>query len=289
MEVKEWGQEDGEELKNLAAACGEDNPVHIPGLLFIYTAREDDGLEGAVYAWKNTFHSRCTYFRLLLSPNKERPQTADLLYRRLKERTKGNLLQTSIWETSGLQKVFLESSGFKEVRRTYMPVLPIKDVKPGQPIFQQGLQAVSLEEYPSSLNERQQLQQLVKQNYIDTHQANPPGNVSEAVWERLIFAEDLIASCSFVVLDQQREVRAYSFLHETETPGQAELGWCGTFPDQNEDTMRNLVRLQANAAAAAGFAELSGEFDTTSRDALVSLASLPFPPVPAWITYQKQL
>lgn len=289
MEVKEWGQGAVDGLEDLAAACGEDSPVQIQGLLFIYTAREGDRLTGAVYAWKNKFHSQCTYFRLLLSPGQEGLQTAGLLYSRMKERTKGCLLQTSVWETSGPQNAFLKNSGFKEVRRTYMPVLALQKVELSRSLSRQGLHAVSLREYPSSLHEKQQLQRLVKQNYIDTHQANPPGDVSEEVWEQLIFAEDLIADCSFVALDQLKGIRAYSFLHETHIPGRAELGWCGTSPDEKEATLRSLVRLQANAAASAGFTELSGEFDTTSRDALVSLASLPFPQVPAWLTYQKQL
>ncbi|WP_391122214.1 hypothetical protein [Psychrobacillus sp. L3] len=274
---------DEEQIRELIEFCQEDyfllGILKSTKLVFKHTAYIEGKLVGVIMAWKNDFHPYCTYFRLLANPLYSSWNIESKLIAKL---GKQNLpLQTSIWETATNLKQFYESNGFKEIRRTYMPVLKVDAV---------DLEIVddcsikTLKEILLNPTLKIKLLHFVRKTYEETHLDNPVAEKSLEEWEQLL-VDDVIVDGSFIYLDKlEQNIKAYSFLHESDQPYTLELGWCGSV---KFDFLQSLLLKQLHYAKEHNVEFLQGEFDTTSPYAMFSLGALPFEPCPTWITYQK--
>jgi len=277
--IYQWIDRNGEESNLL-------NVTHA------YSAIHQTNLAGVIFVWKSKFHPYCNYFKILLNPLNETDQIAEKLLVKLQNTIQQNLpLQTSIWQTNSLLKGFYERNGFIEIRRTYMPIVRIADVKAAPvSIMNRHLQIQTLKELSAKANLRKKLIRLVSNVYEQTHWANPVALLEFDKWEKLIFSEDVIQKGSFIYLDDDNEeIIAYSFLHTHERDDTVELGWCGALNKNRIVVIPELVLLQINYADEQGYTYLTGEFDSTSPYASEVLQIIPFPPCPAWITFQKKL
>lgn len=291
--IKKYESKDEKQLKKLLQLCFEDEilltMIQSTKLNFIYSAKLEDTLVGIMFAWESNFHPFCTYFRILIDPPYNSLNIEEQFLSKLEELKIENVpLQTSIWETSNKLVRFYRNNGFKEIRRTYSPILKVADVAKYTPIIQVNYQILTLEEVLQNKILMNQLIQLVKRIYIKTHIANPVANFDEETWREMIFAEDTIYNGSYIYLDtNENSIMAYSFLHKSVKPSSLELGWCGAVDTEYIRLIPDLIHNQVNYALNHHIKFIIGEFDTTDNYAMEALVNFPFAPSPTWITFQK--
>lgn len=254
-----------------------------------YVAYYIKDVVGVFFTWNSNSHPYCTYFRIYADPFYSELHIEQFLLNEIQKRENFKLpLQTSIWETSAHLKAFFEEHNFMEIRRTYMPILDVQKIMPIRTTLHSNYHVQTLSNILSNNSFFEKLAHLVKINYEDTHLANPVASYPLEIWKEKILADDILLNGSFVMIDEETEIIAYSFLHTSEKENTVELGWCGTHTTENVPLLKQLVFKQAMYANKHGYSFIQGEFDSTSIYAMEILKSFPFNPCATWITYQKE-
>lgn len=246
---------------------------------------------GAITTWKTKFHPNCTYMSLIIHPLYRNNGVENQLLKYAEKQGISYPVQTSIWETDYFLKNFYDELGFKEIRRTYLPLLPINTI--------QDLDVSLIKEYShtdiaiKSLNEvnedehlKQKLIELAKGIYEVTHKDNPPRINDLQTWGKLIFNNDTLMESSYIAISEDSDILAYALLHEGEKNNSLEFGWRGTKNIMNSKLLILLTAIQISDAKAKGYAYIEGEIDTTDPYAMEMLKIFPFSPSPSLITYQ---
>lgn len=292
--IREYETKDEDQLKQLLSLCSEDidllNIINNSKFGFAYVALIKEKLVGLAFAWTSDWHPDCMYFRILSNPFYYGSDIEAKLLSLAETFNENHLpLQTSTWETCYHLNVFYRKSGFEEIRRTYTPTLIVEDNLDYLPIDKTSEGLITLTAMLADESLMEKLVTLVKRNYENTHQANPVKEMRPNEWRKLILADDLIADGSYVYLDQsQKNIVAYSFLHESGEEDSVELGWCGAIDAENRRLIPQLVSQQISYAMKHQIQFLIGEFDTTDDDAMEVLRSFPFKPSLAWVTYRRK-
>lgn len=294
--MREYIKQDKDKLKTIAESYFDEDGIEIieqNNTVFVRTALYEQQVVGTVFAWESAFHSNCLYFRIFVAPSFQGEDIEKALLEVITEHAQHQNndllpLQTSIWETSVRLKKLYETNGFEELRRTYMPILQVKDALICTSFtLDHNIQTIAEVSQDKELTNK--LVELVQRNYTKTHIDNPVSeNIGQDVWEKLVFAEDLLVKGSYVYLEGG-EILAYSFLHESDDENTFELGWCGASCDKNQEVIQTLVQRQVSYTKGQGVTNLLGEFDTTDEAAMSVLASFPFAPCPTWVTYSLKL
>ncbi|MED3126795.1 GNAT family acetyltransferase [Bacillus wiedmannii] len=254
-----------------------------------YVAYYKKDVVGVFFTWNSNFHPYCTYFRIYTNPFYSELHIEQFLLNEIQKRENFKLpLQTSIWETSAHLKAYYEEHNFTEIRRTYMPILDVRKIIAIDTMLHSNYDVQTLSNILSNDSFFEKLAHLVKTNYEDTHLANPVASYPLETWKGQILTDDVLLDGSFVMIDEENKIIAYSFLHTSEKDNTVELGWCGTHTTENLSLLKLLVFKQAMYASKHGYSFIQGEFDSTSIYAMEILKSLPFNPCPTWITYQKE-
>lgn len=292
--IKEYESKDEEKLSHLLNLCSEEdyllNVVNSSKRKFAYSAFIENELIGIMIAWTSSFHPYCTYFRIISNPFYKKIKIEEQLLSKVEEFEIINFpLQTSIWETSANLKNVYENNGFIEIRRTYMPLLRITNVRDDIPYNNDEYSVIkSLKEIMSNEGLFEKLTRVVKRNYEKTHLVNPVVERGLDKWKEMILTDDVVLNGSYIYLDNdEKDIIAYSFLHESDKESTLELGWCGTSESKNMGLISQLTYQQVRYALNNDFEFIIGEFDTTDMHAMEVLSALPFAPCPTWITYQK--
>lgn len=255
-----------------------------------YVACYKKDVVGIFFTWNSSFHPYCTYFRIYTNPFYSELHIEQFLLNEILKRENFKLpLQTSIWETSAHLKAYYEEHNFTEIRRTYMPILDVQKIIPIDTMLHSNYDVQSLSNILSNNSFFEKLAHLVKTNYEDTHLANPVASYPLEIWKEQILADDALLDGGFVMIDEENEIIAYSFLHTSEKTNTVELGWCGTHTTEKLSLLKLLVFKQAMYASTHGYSFIQGEFDSTSIYAMEILKSFPFNPCATWITYQKEV
>ena len=254
-----------------------------------YVAYYKKDVVGTFLTWNNNFHPYCTYFRIYTNPFYSVLHIEQIFLTEILKRENFKLpLQTSIWETSAHLKAYYEEHDFTEIRRTYMPILDVQKIIPIDTMLHSNYDVQTLPNILSNNIFFEELAHLVKTNYEDTHLANPVASFPLEAWKEKILADDVLLDGSFVMIDGENKIIAYSFLHTSEKENTVELGWGGTHTTENLSLLKLLVFKQAMYANKHGYSFIQGEFDSTSIHAMEILKSFPFNPCATWITYQKE-
>ncbi|PHC87871.1 GNAT family acetyltransferase [Bacillus wiedmannii] len=255
-----------------------------------YIAYYKKDVVGVFFTWNSNFHPYCTYFRMYTNPFYSELHIEQFLLNEISKRENFKLpLQTSIWETSAHLKAFFEEHNFTEIRRTYMPILDVRKIITIDTMLHSNYAVQSLSNILSNNSFFEKLAYVVKTNYEETHLANPVASFPLEAWKEQILADDVLLDGSFVIIDEETEIIAYSLLHTSEKDNTVELGWCGTHNTENASLLKLLVFKQAMYANTHGYSFIQGEFDSTSIYAMEILKSFPFNPCATWITYQKEI
>lgn len=293
--IKEYNKRDQEQTKELLDLSFEEEGLlsilKSSRLKFAYSAFVEDKLVGVVFGWVSSYHPYCTYFKILSNPLYSQSDVVEKLLSKVESlETIDSPLQTSIWETSiHLKNVYMESE-FKEIRRTYMPILEVSNFKEEIVQFSEKDQMLKTLAEISSNNElMEKLVYLVKRNYEETHKVNPAVAKGLEEWKSLVLKSDVIAKGSYVFLDTHgNDILAYSLLHESEDEHAYELGWCGSSSNEYRRIIPQLILQHIKYSSSHDVKTIIGEFDTTDINAMEVLKNFPFAPSPTWITYQKK-
>lgn len=254
-----------------------------------YVAYYKKDVVGVFFAWGNNFHPYCTYFRIYTHPFYAELHIEEFLLNEIQKRENFKLpLQTSIWETSAHLKDYYEQNNFMEIRRTYMPILDVQKILPIKATLHSNYRVQTLSTILSNNNFFEKLAHLVKTNYEYTHLANPVASFSLETWQEMILTDDVLLDESLLIINEEHQIKAYSFLHTSEKDNTVELGWCGTHTIDDLSLLKLLIFEQFIYANKHGYSFIQGEFDSTSIYAMEILKSFPFNPCPTWITYQKE-
>ncbi|PFQ53754.1 GNAT family acetyltransferase [Bacillus cereus] len=257
---------------------------------YAYVAYYKKDVVGIFFAWNSNFHPYCTYFRIYTNPFYLDLHIEQYLLGDIQKRENFKLpLQTSIWETSAHLKAYYEEHDFMEIRRTFMPILDLQKIVPIDIVPNSNYHLQTLSNIVSNNNLLEKLAYLVKENYEQTHLANPVASFPLQTWKEMILADDMLLDGSFLIIGEENEIIGYSFLHTSEKDNTLELGWCGTHTTDNLSLLKLLVFKQAMYAKKYGYSFIQGEFDSTSIYAIEILKSFPFNPCTTWITYQKEV
>lgn len=255
-----------------------------------YVAYYKKDVVGIFFTWGSNFHPYCTYFRIYTNPFYAELHIEEFLLNEIPKLENFKLpLQTSIWETSAHLKNYYEQNNFMEIRRTYMPILDLQKIVSIDIVPNSNYHGQTLSNIVSNNNLLEKLAYLVKENYEQTHLANPVASFPLQTWQEMILADDVLLDGSFLIIDEEHQIMAYSFLHTSEKDNTVELGWCGTHTIDDISLLKLLVFKQAMYASKHGYSFIQGEFDSTSIYAMEILKSFPFNPCATWITYQKEI
>jgi len=293
MKIKKYENQETEQVRELINLNFEDeyllDILTSSALNFAYSAIAENKLVGIAVAWTSSFHPHCTYFRILSNPLYNTLNVEEkLLSKVLEFKALDHPLQTSFWGSSFNLLELYKDNGFNEIRRTYMPTLKVSSVAHDTPNGEKRYNVKTLNEVLLNETMTEQLILLVKRIYEETHQVNPVAEMTLEQWRGIIFSDDLITTGSYIYLDENEEnILAYSFLHESDEEDKIELGWCGASTTEHIDLIPELVHHQIKYTLKQEFQFLTGEFDTTDSYAMRILASFPFTPSPTWVTVQK--
>lgn len=190
-----------------------------------YVAYYKKHVVGVFFTWHSNFHPYCTYFRIYTNPFYSELHIEQFLLNEIQKRENFKLpLQTSIWETSAYLKSYYEEQNFMEIRRTYMPILDVQKIIPIGTTLHSNYDVQNLSNILPNNSFFEKLAHLVKTNYEDTHLANPVASFPLETWKEKILADDVLLDGSFVMIDEENEIIAYSFLHTSEKDNTVELG-----------------------------------------------------------------
>ncbi|SHF99044.1 hypothetical protein [Ornithinibacillus halophilus] len=292
IKINSYGSKDEEQLMQLLKLCSEDDVLlHIVNsarLKFAYSAIIDDKLVGILASWKSSFHPYCTYFRILGNPLYNSLNIEEQLLSKVKELKPEDFpLQTSAWETSNNLINIYTNNGFKEIRRTYLPTLEVSNLGEYNLNIRNNYQIKTLEEVLSDEMFMEELTLLVKRIYEQTHLVNPVADINLDKWQELIL-DDVVQNGSYIYVDEnENNIMAYAFLHESDKSDSLDLGWVGAIDKEHKQLIPQLVLNQIEYANKHNFHFIMGEFDTTDEYAMEVLNHFPFAPSPTWITFQK--
>jgi GNAT superfamily N-acetyltransferase len=241
-------------------------------------------------AWLNAFHPHAVYIGVNVHPAWQRRGIGSRLLSALAGLGDGRLpLQTSTWERSVAGVRFLERHGFVEVRRTWMPELPLADLDLAalagceERCLALGYRFAALSDVPGY---EELLAPLLAEVYTAAHGINPPRPMGLGGWTDLLRRDPPIAAASFVAFAGDQVV-AISLAHEDDAPT---LSWSGVTAGHRQherDLMCAMAVRQVAAAAALGATAMQGEFDSTDPWDMLLMEALPFGPAPAWLTVQR--
>ncbi|MBU8567957.1 hypothetical protein KM914_16280 [Virgibacillus pantothenticus] len=294
--IKEYDKTDAVQLKNLLDLSFEDEGllsiVKNSKFKFAYSAFINDKLVGVIFGWESSFHPYCIYFRILSNLFYKMDDVEEKLLSKVESSvTIESPMQTSIWETSINVKNIYERNGFKEIRRTFMPVLKVSDFKEEVLPFndKNNYMIKTLSEISPNNELMEKLSLVVRRSYEETHKENAVVDMEPDGWKKLILADDTVFDGSYLFLDTSgKKILAYSFLHESDVENLYELGWCGCSNKQFKRLIPQLILQQIKYSINQNVRSIVGEFDTTDSYAMEVLKTFPFAPCPAWITYQKK-
>lgn len=293
--IKEYEKTDEAQLIRLIGLSFEDEIlvtiVRESKFECAYAAFAEDTMIGVIVGWVSNYHTNCTYFRIVSAPFYTNYGVEEALLAKVENEARiARPLKTSIWETAITLKELYRRKGFKEIRRTYMPTLHLDGLKEEiKDINDNTYPIKTLAEISANNALMEKLTLLVRRNYDETHKVDPVVDADLDEWKKLIAAEDTIMQGSYIFLDtSEKDIVAYSFIHESDNAHTYELGWCGCSDERYKGCIPQLIFQQAKYAINANVEAIVGEFDTTDHNAMEVFKSFPFTPCPTWITYIKK-
>ncbi|GEL77865.1 hypothetical protein [Tenuibacillus multivorans] len=234
-------------------------------------------LVGAIITWENEFHPYCTYVKLVVDPNAPY-DTENYLFSKVDA---DKPLQSLVDESDKRAINFFEALDFVRVRKTYIARFNI-----GTSMIDQQINKKVIPLHKIGLL-KSDLVKLVKSNYEKVHIDNPVAKRSHSEWEGLIFASDVNMNGSFIALDEEDRIVAYSFLHNCDNET-LELGWCGVSDETHLYLLPQLVLKQGSFAKKVGIQNLEGEFDTTDENAMYVFMELNFEVIESLVMYREE-
>jgi hypothetical protein len=259
---------------------------------------QDGRLLGMMTRFERWFHPHTTTFEVGIDPEKDgdlRQQLENTLFDQItRDVARDRVFRLQLLETQTQEMMFVRSKQFIEMRRTWMPTVPISGL--AKNLFKNSLKSSLKRGYLiCNLNELQHdpafMQQLTEANrdhYIATHQINPPHECALDQWYKIAFGEDWLPEASFVALKND-QIAAFSNLCISDSEDTCDVAWFASTPANMTDSLmlnQSLKAKELEYARTHAIANLCFEFDSTDPQAMALLETLPLDRGLALITYQ---
>ncbi|MFS0780213.1 hypothetical protein [Bacillus sp. 1P06AnD] len=277
----------------IAHSNGEPNILEMiekQGKAVSLVAVEQGKVIGLAAVWSNRVHPFCYYLRLYIDPFLDFTRIGSRMLEEVeKEKLESLPFQITAKEEELKLMSLLESAGFAEVRRTYMPMVEVRKDHIERIEKNPEFEWLDFKQAEREELIKEGLASLVKQNYEETHTVNPAAHMPMEEWDHMIWNGDVWREGSYLLVCRtSKEVKAYSFLHKTENTRMAEWGWCGAAEPSLIKWIPSLVAAQFRFAAFKGIQYLQGEFDSTSPYAMEVMNAFSLPKKNTLITYRQR-
>ncbi len=254
---------------------------------------EENGvLSGIALLHTRTFHPNSLYLDMKVVSSSPHDRAEKALMQTVLDAAGDRPIQVSFRESDRLSASFYASFGFGEMRRTYMPqlFLRLSDEKLCGSEHAAQAEILTFAELAVRDQEADRLAELMRDCYIETHAANPPGDHPLSVWKRFAEADDVLPEGSFAAVEANadgRQVTAFAVLHGEQGSEEAELGWLGA-REGREALMHEVERRRMAYCRSAGFSRLSAEIDTTDHYQFPLLERYGLDCPPPLLTYRRE-
>lgn len=243
-------------------------------------------------SWKNPVHPHAEYFKVYLDDSEQEKE--HLQNQLLTELEKSSLLSNSdriIYSLMSNQVntiSLLESSGYELIRMTYEPTLTVEDCLTHITELSHPT-ALTYKEALSNPSLKIELLDLLKRNYINTHQVNPAADMTLSEWESLFLDEQPNLDLSLVGLTNE-SVSSYITVFSSDQTS-VEIAWVGL----DEETpvsyleLKQLFKKQLELFRSMGVNSIDIEVDTTDYYACGLFSFINLTELESFNTYIKTI
>jgi len=234
-----------------------------------------DTVTGIGMSWTSAFHPYAKYIDVIAK------NAADELMNHLLAGTATHdKIILSCWDYE-LEKIqLLKQFQFKLFRKTYMETYEISTLLEQLEQEQSTHTFIPLLEILNEPTLEQNLFQLLKSNYEQTHLDNPVKDVSWQTWKEILVDDTPDFHLSFVAV-KENNVTAYIFLHPISTD-HYEIGWVGM---KNPTNLLPILKQQLIELQRQGVKTVEFEIDTTNHMAWQFAALLQLEQKKSWNSY----
>lgn len=283
-------KENGTEL--IVRLPADENEEKRSGCHARWVIEENGSLSGIALVHTRTFHPNSLYLDMRVVSAALSDHVEKALMQTVLDAAGDRPIQVSFRESDRLSASFYASFGFGEMRRTYMPqlFLRLSDEKLCGSEHAAQAEILTFAELAVRDQEADRLAELMRDCYIETHAANPPGDHPLSVWKRFAEADDVLPEGSFAAVEANadgRQVTAFAVLHGEQGSEEAELGWLGA-REGREALMHEVERRRMAYCRSAGFSRLSAEIDTTDHYQFPLLKRYGLDCPPPLLTYRRE-
>lgn len=257
----------------------------------IIAASKDKSTIGLALSWENPFHPHADYLKVYLD---ESAQETNALQKQLLTQLEQNATSSSdrfIYSLMNDQYniiSLLESSGYELIRKTYEPTLAIDDclthiTEPSHSTVLTYKEALS----NSSL--KVELFNLLKRNYVNTHQVNPAADLTLSECESLFLHEQPDLDLSLIGLTNG-SISSYITVFSSDQTS-VEIAWVGL----DEETpisyleLKQLFKKQLELFKSKGVNSIETEIDTTDYYACGLFSFIKLTELESFHTYRKMI
>ncbi|WP_407140461.1 hypothetical protein [Marinilactibacillus psychrotolerans] len=180
----------------------------------------------------------------------------------------------------------LESNGYDLIRMTYEPTLIVEDCLTHITELSHPT-ALTYKEALSNPSLKIELLDLLKRNYINTHQVNPAANLTLSEWESLLLDGQPDWELSLVGLTNG-SVSSYITIFSSDQAS-IEIGWMGLEEQKpaSYSELKQLFKKQLELFRSKGVNTIEPEIDTTDYYACELFSFINVTELESFNTYRK--
>lgn len=241
----------------------------------LFAQISEDSIKGIGISWTSPFHPYAKYIDVMANDASD-----ELMNHLLAATATQDKIILSCWDYE-LEKIqLLKQFQFKLFRKTYMETYEISPLLKQLELEQSTQTLIPLLEILDEPTLEQNLFQLLKNNYEQTHLDNPVKDVPWQTWKGILVDDTPDFNLSFVAVVENKVI-AYIFLHPV-SQDHYEIGWVG---EKNPTNLLPILKQQLIQLQRQGVKTVEFEIDTTNHMAWQFAALLQLEKKKSWNSY----
>ncbi|MGN7479533.1 hypothetical protein ACTHOQ_17010 [Solibacillus silvestris] len=220
----------------------------------LFAETSEDTVKGIGISWTSPFHPYAKYIDVIANNS-----SYELMNHLLTDTSAHDRIILSCWDQD-LEKIqLMKHFHFRLFRKTYMEAYEISPLLKQLEQEQAAQTLIPLFEILNDPILEQDLFQLLKYNYEQTHLDNPAKEVPWQTWKEILLEDTPDFNLSFAVIEENN-VMAYIFLHPV-SQDHYEIGWVG---EHNPTNLLPILKQQLIQLQRQGVKTVEFEIDTTN-------------------------
>lgn len=221
----------------------------------LFAQISQETIKGIGMSWSNSFHPYAKYIDVIAND-----ASFELMNQLLASTATQDKIILSCWNYEIEKIQLLKQFQFKLFRKTYMETYEISPLLNQLEQVQSTQTLMSLLDIVNVAILEQNLFQLLKNNYEQTHLDNPAKDIPWQTWKEILVDDTPDFHLSFVAVEENN-VMAYIFLHPI-SPDHYEIGWVGM---KNPINLLPILKQQLIELQRQGVKTVEFEIDTTNH------------------------